>query len=125
MLEIKPIRLETGDAYCATKGIDRIDLLKIDVEGAEHMVLRGFEQMLQHGAIRAVQFEYGNINFESRFLLRDFWEFFTKRGFVLGPVMPRGVRFKAYQTQDESMPSPPNYLAVLRNDTALIAAVAE
>lgn len=35
-----------GDAYCQQHGIDRIDLPKIDVEGAEHLVMDGFGDML-------------------------------------------------------------------------------
>src|SRR5262245_45804288 len=39
--------LRTGDDYATQERLDEIDLLKIDVEGAEYRVLDGFAQMLQ------------------------------------------------------------------------------
>jgi hypothetical protein len=48
-----------------------IDLLKLDTEGAEHLVLRGFDGALARGRIAAVQFEYGRVNAVTGFLLRD------------------------------------------------------
>src|SRR5258708_6238101 len=56
-----------GDAFCAEKNIGHIDFLKIDVEGMEPAVLRGFAGMLEQGRVRAVQFEYGQINLQARF----------------------------------------------------------
>jgi FkbM family methyltransferase len=37
----------TADDFCVTHGIDRIDFLKIDVDGNEHSVLRGFHAGLE------------------------------------------------------------------------------
>ena len=45
------------DDYCAGHGIDRIDYLKIDVEGAELDVLRGSAGLLARRAIGLIQFE--------------------------------------------------------------------
>lgn len=41
------IPITTLDQYCSEREIGRIDLLKIDVEGAELMVLRGAEKMIE------------------------------------------------------------------------------
>ena len=54
--------LTTGDAYLGRQGIDHVDMLKIDVEGAEFSVLRGFAAAFTRGAIDLVQFEYGPLN---------------------------------------------------------------
>ena len=48
----------TLDAYIAEKGLDRIDLLKLDVEGFELPALRGCEDSLRKRRIQAVYFEY-------------------------------------------------------------------
>ncbi|HYF12700.1 MAG TPA: FkbM family methyltransferase [Candidatus Paceibacterota bacterium] len=48
---------DTIDNYCAQNHIDRIDFLKIDVEGLEYEVLWGAQRMLKSHAIAAVQFE--------------------------------------------------------------------
>ena len=42
--EVPTIRL---DSYCAAHGIERVDLVKIDVEHHEPAVFRGFRQMLE------------------------------------------------------------------------------
>lgn len=55
---IEKIPVTTIDAVCAGLGIDRISLLKIDVEGAEPCVLRGARRMLERKAIDAIYTEF-------------------------------------------------------------------
>jgi FkbM family methyltransferase len=114
--------LTTGDAYAAAHGIEHIDLLKIDVEGMEDRVLRGFGSLLQHRAIRLVQFEYGRVNILSRFLLRDFYEFFRQYGYVVGKIYPNYVEFREYALSDEDFLGP-NYLACREEDTQYLRAL--
>ncbi|WP_333688622.1 FkbM family methyltransferase [Methylococcus capsulatus] len=47
----------TLDAFCAKNQIDRVALLKIDVEGAEPMVLKGAHSLLANRAIQTVLVE--------------------------------------------------------------------
>jgi len=110
-------QVTSGDAYCRAEGIDHIDLLKIDVEGAEPMVLRGFSNMLSRKRIDVIQFEYGMANIYARVLLRDLYELLEGHGYAVGKLMPRGVRFKSYHPTDEDFRGP-NYVAVsaLRQD---------
>lgn len=49
----------TIDQFCSDMSIERIDLLKIDVEGAELDVLKGSETMLSEKKITFLQVEYG------------------------------------------------------------------
>ncbi|HUA56277.1 MAG TPA: FkbM family methyltransferase [Candidatus Sulfotelmatobacter sp.] len=51
------VPLETIDGYCADRGIDRIDLLKLDVQGGEPECLQGALGMLDRQAIRVIQAE--------------------------------------------------------------------
>lgn len=53
-----PVRVETVDAYCAERGVARIDLLKIDTQGFDLEVLRGTERMLVGGLVRLVLLEW-------------------------------------------------------------------
>ncbi len=53
------IKIDTLDHYCSSRGINKIDLLKIDTEGFEINVLKGAEQMLQAGKISFVYCETG------------------------------------------------------------------
>ena len=51
------VRVETIDGFCQARQIERIDALKIDVQGAEFDVLRGAARMLSSRRIGLVYFE--------------------------------------------------------------------
>ncbi len=116
-------RVTTGDIYCANNGIDHIDLLKIDVEGAEHMVLAGFEKMLAERRIDVVQFEYGFVNGDAHFLMKDFYRLFEAHGYSIGPLKPHGVIFGAFDYRLNNFNSGPNFVAVSNSRPDLIEAV--
>jgi len=115
--------LTTGDAYCRENGIGTIDLLKIDVEGAEHLVLEGFAEMLAKKAIMLVQFEYGYTHADAKFLVKDFYRLFEQYGYVLGPLKPTGVLFMDFVYPLNDFNSGPNYVAVRSDDRDLIGKV--
>lgn len=52
------VQAVTLDRYLAQERIERVDLLKLDVEGYELAALRGATQGLESRTIRAVYFEY-------------------------------------------------------------------
>lgn len=54
------------DDFTGHHGIDTVDLLKVDVEGAELAVLDGAESILSRGRVRAVQIEVGFGAFNSK-----------------------------------------------------------
>ncbi len=56
---VEEVEVITGDAFCAEHGIDKIDFLKIDVEGYDLKVLLGFADMLTRQRIDFVQVEAG------------------------------------------------------------------
>ena len=49
----------TLDNYCYVNNIESIGFIKIDVEGAEKMIIEGAEQMLKNKKIKAGLFEIG------------------------------------------------------------------
>lgn len=53
------VTIATGDAFCRERGIDHIDYLKVDTEGHELQVLRGFARMLAEFRIDLVELEAG------------------------------------------------------------------
>ncbi|TWU29151.1 FkbM family methyltransferase [Novipirellula artificiosorum] len=105
------VRFETGDEFCRNAHIERIDFLKIDTEGAENRVLAGFEQMLRAEKIHMIQFEYGQVNIETHFLLKDFYGMLVPLGFKIGKLEPNGVRFASYSYDQEDFLGP-NYIAI-------------
>lgn len=68
-IDVKPRAIEevpatTVDLYCERNGITGIDLLKIDVEGAELQVMMGAERALRARSIRCMTFEFGQTTFD-------------------------------------------------------------
>lgn len=117
-------QVRRGDAYCAERDITAIDLLKLDTEGMDYRVLRGFEGMLGAGAIAAVQFEYGRVNIATGSLLKDFFELLTPFGYRIGKVFPQSVEFRDYSPLEEDFHAA-NYLAVREDRSDLLARLAE
>ena len=93
------VRTMSIDQFMKTEGLDRIDILKIDVEGHELAVLKGAADWL--GKIGVIQFEFGGTQIDARIFFRDFW-------FLLSPQfrLYRLARFHlhpipAYSESDE------------------------
>jgi len=112
-----PVRV--GDDYLKETGIDRIDYLKVDVEGADEQVLRGFRDAFTRGAIGAVQFEYTRMAIVTKYLLRDFYEDMTRYGFLVGRIHRRSVAFGPYDMGMETFVDS-NWLAVHESRTELL-----
>jgi FkbM family methyltransferase len=111
--------LMMGDEYVEANHIDRLDFVKIDVEGSERRVLDGFIKTISRGAIDVIQFEYGRANILARQFLRDMYAFFDAYGYAIGKIYPRRVDFKPYALADEDFRGL-NYLAVRRSREDLI-----
>lgn len=98
-LNLEPVGIEeiaatTVDDYCGEKGIEQIDLLKIDTEGAELQVMKGARRMLKSGRVKCLTFEFGQTTFDMGNRpeeIEDFlWEMnYGVRNIVKGnPVFP-------------------------------------
>ena len=103
--------------YVRANSISEIDFLKIDVEGMDMQVIKGFEKEIS--LVRVIQFEYGIFNISSHDLLADFCHYLEGYGFVVGKIYPRCVRFFDYHFSMENFHGS-NYLAVKKNETELI-----
>lgn len=102
-----------GDNYCKINGIDRINFLKIDTEGADYFVLKGFENTLQRNVIDIIQFEYGYTHGDAKTLMKDFFEMFEQYGYIVGHLRKIGICFKKFEYTDNDFKSGPNYIACL------------
>lgn len=109
----------TGDAYVNSHGIEYIDFLKIDTEGAEGQVIEGFKNTLSSEKIGVIQFEYGTANIISRWLLMDAYEMLTPYGFILGKLEYGKVNFSSYNLTAENFFGP-NIVAVHKSRTDII-----
>jgi FkbM family methyltransferase len=100
------VNVITLDQFAADKGINLIHLLKIDVEGNELEVLKGAASLLREGRIRAIQFEFNEMNIVSRVFFRDFCDAIPNYRFYrmlrnglceLDPYSPLSCEVFAYQ----------------------------
>ena len=60
--------------YCLLNEIEKIDILKLDVEGMEYDCLESLESYITNGRILAIQFEYSFVNLVRRQHFHDFWK---------------------------------------------------
>lgn len=67
------IKICTIDDFCKSNRIQKIDFLKLDVEGNEFDILKGAKKMIENDSIRFIQFEFGGCNIDSRTYFQDFW----------------------------------------------------
>lgn len=66
-----------------------VDLLKIDTEGNEMSVIQGALDFLRYGTIRAIQFEFNEMNVASRTFFLDFWK--ALPGYYFYRILPDGL----------------------------------
>jgi FkbM family methyltransferase len=73
------------DAYCKLNNIEKINYMKIDVEGFELDVLKGCEVMMKTGKIDVIQFELEEDNAlrNSGYLINDVLDKIESCGFIL------------------------------------------
>ena len=107
------VRVRRLDQFCRDEAVDRIDLLKLDVEGNELRVLEGAGALLDGEAIRAVQFEFGGTNIDARTFFRDFFDVLQPQYLLyrilwdgLAPIAHYRERYEIFETT--------NFLAMSR-----------
>ena len=89
-----------------------LDIVKIDVEGHELSVLKGFGRAIRSS--RIIQFEFGGTNIDTRTFFQDFWYFFKEHNFEIFRISPVGLQqMIGYGESDESFQIA-NYIAVNR-----------
>jgi FkbM family methyltransferase len=112
--ESETVSIITLDDYCKKNKIDTIALLKMDVEGYEFEVLKGAQAMLKENRIRALTFEFGGCNIDSKVFFRDFYILLTQNHYSLYRVCPAGnlysvIRYSEFLEQFQTT----NYYAEL------------
>ena len=84
------ITLTTIDNFCALNKIDKINFLKLDIEGHELSALIGAKNMINEGKIDVIQFEFGGCNIDSGTYFKDFYYLLSEK-YKLYRLLKHGV----------------------------------
>ncbi len=97
-------RFETIDAFMEAQGIARIDLLKLDVQGAEYRVLAGAERALGEGRIDAIYMEIiTGPTYVEQWPLERYLAYLHERGFELFGFFNLAYRSDHYLMQLDAL----------------------
>jgi len=107
------IGVVTIDNFCEVNKIQRIDFLKLDIEGHEFKALKGAEKMLSSKKIRFIQFEFGGCNIDSKIFLQDFF-YLLGDNYELYRIVKDGIYPLGKYTERLELFSTVNYLAELK-----------
>lgn len=86
----------TLDHFCADQHIDHVSCLKLDTQGAEHMILTGAHDLLENAAIDVVFTEWFAVpHYEGTPLFDEIWALLSSHRYSLfdlfpGPRAPNG-----------------------------------
>ena len=87
-----------------------IDILKIDVEGAELKVLNGFKDKILN--VKVIQFEFGRSSLDSKSSFLDFYKFFEDKNFDIFRMTPSGLKKISNYSYFNEMFIAMNFLAI-------------
>ena len=106
----------TLDEIINDYNIDIVDFMKIDTEGHDLEVLKGCEQSIKAKKIKALSFEFGSGNINSRTFFHDFWDFLIPYGYEIKRIRPGGVLMpiSEYYEDLEYFRGVTNYIAELK-----------
>ena len=113
------VRVTTIDEILAERNIELVDLAKMDLEGHELFALRGAVRSLERQRLRALTFEFGVANVNSRTFFRDFWDLLTGFGYRIERIHPGGkmVPVTEYYEDLEFFRGVTNYAALAPQKT--------
>lgn len=88
--EVSTIRL---DDYVTSHGLAHVDFMKIDIEGAELMALRGAEKILSQAKAPTILIELADVNTQSfGYEAVSTWDFLVSLGYRMNAIRSRGHR---------------------------------
>jgi len=113
LTDFEMVSIKKIDDFIAEKNIQYIDLLKLDIEGNELNALKGAGNALKAGKIKAIQFEFGTCNIDSRTFFRDFWNLLSA-DYNIYRLLKDGMQPITFYSEYDEIFATINYYAVLK-----------
>lgn len=108
------VDVTTIDTVVRESRLNRIDFLKIDVEGHELDVLKGASQILQEKNISIIQFEFTQLNSTTRVFFKDFYDLLSGN-YAIYRLLPEGmIWIDSYNPTSHEIFGYQNYVAILK-----------
>ena len=114
------VTVQSLDSFCTEHAIDGIDFLKINTEGAEHLVLQGAKKLLCEQAISCIKFEYGETYHNAKTSLKNVYQLLTSHGYHVFRILPFGLLYIPQWHQSLETYRYSNYLALASSVTKLL-----
>lgn len=111
MNQSQQVQIISLDEFCKDNQIEKIDFLKMDIEGHEFSALKGAQRLLANKGIKFIQFEFGGANIDSRTYFKDFY-YLLEPNFEIYRILKHGLyRIDRYaETSEVFLTS--NFLAI-------------
>ena len=106
------IYLNTIDNFCKQEKIEKIDFLKIDVEGHEVNVLKGARDMIKNKKINIIQLEYNYLWKNTNNTLQEVFETLSNYYNIYRLTFWGRIHLKKFNKKLENYPSASNYVAI-------------
>lgn len=113
------VRVVTIDEVMDELKIEIVDFMKLDIEGNELAALRGAGRSLASKRIKALTFEFGSGNINSRTFFHDFWDLLQPLGYTIKRIGPGGILIPVpdYYEDLEYFRGVSNYLAIVEGQS--------
>lgn len=108
------VPVQTIDAYCTEHNLERVDFIKIDIEGAELLAFNGAEEVLSRppGEAPAIYFEFvERLIRPFGYSGADVLQYLTEHGYTIYDC-PDGERLLRVDARSGQPPASPNLFAV-------------
>ncbi|MES2199490.1 MAG: FkbM family methyltransferase [Chlamydiota bacterium] len=89
--EVIQVPCDTLEFFCKEQGLEKIDFLKIDTEGAEWKVIQGAKKLIEDHLITAIQFEYGGCYEDANTTLEQVFNFFQSNNYLVFRIFEEGL----------------------------------
>ncbi len=106
------VSMTTLDDFAYAHGISNIDLLKVDVEGAEPRVFAGCQRLLSERKIHYIIFEISQTPLHALgYTAHNTFDALEQHGYVIERILPGGIT-QTYDRQEDANVILANFLAI-------------